>query len=339
MNIAQVPGRKCLGGFLGLIAIAGCLALFGATEPASAPPTPPTPPIPPAPPTHPATQTASQPATQPQLGTALPHLKPLKDKEMILLYSGTDPDAKGTGPQDVPTLEVHLPPQGVKATGSAMIVLPGGGYSALAEHEGGPPANWLAKNGITAFVLRYRYHPKYHHPVPLNDAQRALRYVRAHATEWQLKSDHIGILGFSAGGHLASTAATHVAVANPNAADPVEQVSSRPDVQVLLYPVISMGPVGHGSSRICLIGEHPSPELVQLLSNEQQVSSATPPAYLVHSTTDHVVPIANSDQYAAALKKFKIPFEYQRGDFGEHGFGAKPFWTDPCLIWLRKQGF
>jgi acetyl esterase/lipase len=160
----------------------------------------------------------------------------------------------------------------VKANGSAVIVCPGGGYSHLANHEGQPVAEWLNSLGITAFVLKYRIGPKYHHPAPLLDAARAVRLVRSRAAEWKLDPKRIGVLGFSAGGHVASTIGTHFDQGQPGATDAVERLSSRPDLLVLIYPVISMGEFTHSGSRKQLLGAEPTAELVKLLSNELQVT-------------------------------------------------------------------
>lgn len=264
----------------------------------------------------------------------------LQDQAMLPLYQGPAPAAQGPTDADIPAMEVCLPSKDVRPTGAAMIVLPGGGYAHLSPHEGRPVGQWLASNGITAFVVRYRIGPKYHHPVELHDAQRALRYVRAHAKTWGLDPQRIGILGFSAGGHLASSVATHFDDGNPQASDRLERVSSRPNVQVLIYPVITMATGTHRGSRENLLGANPDPALVELMSNEKQVTPQTPPAFLFHSTADRTVPIAsNTDRYAEALKEHQVPYEYVRGELGNHGIALDERWTTACLAWLRKQGF
>jgi len=198
----------------------------------------------------------------------------------------------------------------------------------------------MAKNGITAFVLKYRLgSAKYRHPVELGDAQRALRIVRANADAWKIDPKRIGIMGFSAGGHLASSAATHYTGGEPNSADPIEKASSRPDIQILIYPVITMGPGTHMGSRNNLLGPKPDQALIDLMSNEKQVNDKTPPAFLVHSTLDKTVPVSNSDSYVEALKKFNVPHEYVRGEIGGHGFGLTKDWDEKCLTWLRAQKF
>src|SRR6185436_16226547 len=163
----------------------------------------------------------------------------------------------------------------------AIIVCPGGGYSHLADHEGKPVAEWLNSIGITAFVLKYRIGPKYHHPVPLGDAARAIRLVRSRAAEWNLDAKRVGILGFSAGGHLASTIGTHFDAGQADASDETDRASSKPNLLVLVYPVITMGQFTHAGSKKQLLGENPTPEMVKLLSNDEQVTKQTPPTFLI----------------------------------------------------------
>src|SRR5918912_995286 len=185
----------------------------------------------------------------------------------IKLWPDAAPGAIGNEPADVPTITPYLPPR-ERATGAAVVVCPGGGYGHLADHEGRPVAEWLNSIGVISFVLKYRIAPRYHHPSPMLDAQRALRTVRARAAEWGIDPQRIGILGFSAGGHLASTAATHFDAGNRAANDPVERASSRPDLLVLVYPVITMRERTHPGSKRYLLGPNPSPAEVALLSNE-----------------------------------------------------------------------
>jgi acetyl esterase/lipase len=271
-------------------------------------------------------------------GSSMVRAAELTDTQWINLWEGEAPGQKGTKDSDIPGVRVFLPEAG-KATGAAFVVCPGGGYGGLANHEKDVVGEWFAKNGITAFVLRYRLGPKYQHPIELGDAQRAIRLVRANASQWKLDPKKIGILGFSAGGHLAATASVHFTEGDKTAADPVERVSSRPDLSILIYPVITMGEGGHAGSRKNLLGDKPAQELVDLLSAEKQVTDKTPPAFLVHSTQDTPVPVSNSDKYAEALKKAGVAYEYVRGEHGGHGFGLKPFWTEPCVVWLKKNGF
>ncbi|MDQ3820846.1 MAG: alpha/beta hydrolase [Acidobacteriota bacterium] len=244
----------------------------------------------------------------------------------------------------MPTLTPYFPPK-EKATGAAVIVCPGGGYSHLADHEGGPVAEWLNTLGVTAFVLKYRIGPRYHHPAPLQDAQRAIQLVRARAREWGLDPERIGILGFSAGGHLASTAGTHFESGKPDSPDPIERVSSRPNLMVLVYPVITMREKTHGGSKKQLLGDNPSPELVALLSNEEHVTKDTPPVFLIHTFTDTAVPVENSMMFAEALRRAGVSFEFHLYERGPHGFGLgtkDPIlstWPARCADWLALHGF
>jgi acetyl esterase/lipase len=262
----------------------------------------------------------------------------------IILWPAGAPGAVGNEPTDIPTLTPYLPPK-EKATGAAVIVCPGGGYQHLADHEGRPVAEWLNSIGVTAFVLKYRLGPTYHHPAQLQDAARALRTVRARAKEWGIDPQRIGILGFSAGGHLAATAGTHFAAGKLDASDPIERVSSRPDLLVLVYPVITMKDSTHGGSKLNLLGKDPPAELVVLLSNEEQVTKETPPTFLVHTMTDAAVPVENSMMFAAALRRAGVPFEFHLYERGPHGFGLGEkdailaSWPARCADWLRVHGF
>ena len=244
------------------------------------------------------------------------------------------PYADTTQPQDIPTVQVVLPAPG-KATGGSVIILPGGGYTKLAPHEGVTVGEWLAGAGYTAFVLAYRRGPDNPYPVPLLDGYRAIRFVRYHAPEWGLNPDGIGVLGFSAGGHLASFLATHPLEADSLGTDPVDKEPARPDFQILIYPVISMGKAGHERSRLNLLGSRPDEELVRWASNENHVTTETPPAFLFHSTADKSVKVANSDLYAARLEAAGVPCKYIRGDLGNHGIGVHPYWSEACLEWLQ----
>jgi acetyl esterase/lipase len=264
--------------------------------------------------------------------------------EPLPLWPHGAPGALGSEPADVPTLSVYLPPAG-KANGAAIVVCPGGGYGGLAEHEGHPVALWLNSLGVTAGVLKYRLGPRYHHPAPLQDAARALRTLRARAEEWHLDPHRIGILGFSAGGHLASTLSTHFDDGDPNATAPIDRVSSRPDVSILLYPVISFTTeYVHAGSRRNLLGDNPPRELMELLSNEKQVTRATPPTFLMHTAEDAGVPVENSLLYAAALRRAGVPFELHVYEKGRHGVGlatddpALSAWPAACAAWLKGRG-
>jgi acetyl esterase/lipase len=264
--------------------------------------------------------------------------------EPIVLWPGGAPGALGHNPEDVPTITPFIADKRV-ATGAAVVICPGGGYGHLADHEGRPVAEWLNTLGISAFVLKYRLGPRYNHPAPLLDAARGLRTVRSRAAEWGIDPAKIGILGFSAGGHLASTLGTHFDSGLPNSTDPVERVSSRPDLLILIYPVISMREMGHAGSRTNLLGSKPSAELIALLSNEEQVTKLTPPSFLIHTMTDEAVPVENSMMFAAALRRAGVPFEFHVYERGSHGFGLAPkdpilsTWPTRCADWLRIHGF
>ena len=208
-----------------------------------------------------------------------------------LLWSGNAPGAVGTDDADKPSLTVYPAPE-TSAIRTAVIVFPGGGYGTLAmDHEGDQIARWLNSLGIQAFVLQYRIAPRYHYPAPLLDAQRAIRLVRAHAADYRISPGRIGIWGFSAGGHLASTAGTHFDAGDAHAADPIDRASSRPDFMILAYPVISFTtPYTHAGSMHNLLGDNPDPNLVPSLSNETQVTAQTPPTFLFHTNEDNGVP-------------------------------------------------
>jgi acetyl esterase/lipase len=265
--------------------------------------------------------------------------------DTLRLWSGAAPGALGSKPQDIPTLAICLPDP-ANATGAAIVVCPGGGYGHLAlDHEGRQIAEWLNANGIAAFILSYRIAPAYHHPAPLLDAQRALRTVRYRAHEWGVDPQRIGLLGFSAGGHLTSSVGTHFSQGVADAADPIDQLSSRPDFLVLLYPVISMKiPVTHRGSRRNLLGEQPDTAMVQYMSSEEQVNSHTPPTFLFHTTDDQAVPVENSILFYQALRKAGVPAELHIYRQGPHGVGLgynHPLlqsWPKLCLDWLKGIG-
>lgn len=226
----------------------------------------------------------------------------------------------------------------------AVLVLPGGGYERRADHEGDPIAMWLNSIGLSAFVVHYRVAP-YRHPYPLGDAQRAVRLVRHHAKEWNIDPDRIGILGFSAGGHLAASASTHFDEGNPEAVDAVDRQSSRPNASILCYPVISFKEYYHEGSMSRLLGENPPEELRNALSLELAVKPETPPSFLWHTADDGAVPVENSLMYAKALSNQRIPFELHVFPEGRHGLGlaeedaSVSQWTGLCAGWLQKIGF
>jgi acetyl esterase/lipase len=267
------------------------------------------------------------------------------DREFHLLWPEGAPGAVGNEAVDRPKITVYRAPAD-KATGAAVVVCPGGGYVVLAsDHEGKQVAEWLNSLGVSAFVLQYRLGPRYHHPAPLQDAQRALRMVRSGAAQWGVDPAKIGILGFSAGGHLASTAATHFDEGHAEADDPIERVGSRPDFAVLCYPVITLaGPYAHVGSRTALLGESPDPALVEALSNERQVTSRTPPTFLFHTADDASVPVENSLLFFSALHKAGVAAELHVFPHGKHGVGLAPGdpslsqWPGLCAQWMRGLG-
>jgi acetyl esterase/lipase len=212
------------------------------------------------------------------------------------------------------------------------------------DHEGVQIAQWLNSIGVGAFVLKYRLGPRYHHPAALNDAQRAIRYVRLHAEDLGVARDRLGIWGFSAGGHLASTASTRFDRGNPTAAQAIDRMSSRPDFAILGYPVISFTEFTHEGSRLHLLGETPDPKLVELLSNEKQVSAETPPTFLFHTNEDQAVPAENSVLYYLALRRARVPAELHIYERGRHGVGLAPTdlalssWPRRLADWLYSRG-
>ncbi len=266
------------------------------------------------------------------------------DPKTELLWPKGAPGALGEEAKDKPTLIIYLPE---KPSGCGIVVCPGGGYGGLAmDHEGQQIARWLNENGIAAFICDYRHRGKgYGHPAPLQDAQRAIRTVRARADEFGVKPDKIGILGFSAGGHLTSTAVTHFDSGNPAADDPVMRASSRPDFGVLCYPVIAFDePFTHKGSQKNLLGENAPADLVKSLSNEKQVTDQTPPCFLWHTYEDTGVPPQNSVVFYHALLDHKVPGELHVYEKGRHGVGlAKDIpgtsgWPAACLAWIKNRG-
>ncbi len=265
------------------------------------------------------------------------------DYERIPLWKGEPPGAMGTGEDDIPYL-LYCPAPADTANGTAIVVCPGGGYANLAmDHEGYQIAAWMNGHGVTAFILAYRRAP-YKHPIPSMDAARAMRIVRSRAKDWKIDPAKIGIIGFSAGGHLAGTASILPEPGNPDAEDPIERVSSRPNFAVLCYPVVSMiDPVAHAGSRRNLLGDNPDPALVERLSLERQVTKDTPPMFLLHTTEDQVVSPLNSVQLYRALVEHGVPAELHIFLQGRHGLGLgnkEPIlpmsaWPDLCIAWLH----
>ena len=267
--------------------------------------------------------------------------------EPLLLWPNGAPGALGDKDDDKPTLTPYLPEEG-KSTGAAIVVFPGGGYGGLAGHEGAGYAEWLAENGVTALVVKYRLGSKgYRHPAMLQDAARAVRLTRAKAAEWKIDPKRVGVIGSSAGGHLASTLLTHFEAGDAAATDLVERESSRPDLGILCYPVITLGEHTHRGSRQNLLGNDPEPELVELLSNEKQVRADTPPCFVWHTWEDAAVKVENSLEFAAALRRAGVPFDlhvYQKGGHGlglgrgRNGGSYHP-WVADCLFWLKAHRF
>jgi len=262
----------------------------------------------------------------------------------ILLWAAGAPGALGDDDTDKPAITPYLV-AGERATGTAVIVCPGGSYQHLSmEKEGSDVAHWWNSLGVTAFVLKYRLGPRYHHPIELGDAQRAIRTVRARAAEFGVKTNRIGLMGFSAGGHLTATAGTHFDAGKPDAADAIDRVGSRPDFLVLGYAVISFTQYVHKGSMQSLLGDNPDPKLVQNLSNELQVTAQTPPTFLFHTNADTTVPAENSVMFYLALRKVGVPAEMHIYEHGAHGLGLAPTdealssWPARLADWVRGRG-
>jgi acetyl esterase/lipase len=268
--------------------------------------------------------------------------------QSIALWPQGAPGALGKDDKDIPTLTPYLPEEGNR-TGAAIVICPGGGYGGLASHEGVDYARFLNEQGIAGFVLKYRLGSNgYRHPAMLQDAARAVRTGRAHAAEWNLDPKRIGIMGSSAGGHLASTLLTHFDGGRPDDPDPIERQSSRPDLGILCYAVITMGEFTHQGSKNNLLGKNPSEDLVRNLSNELQVTKETPPTFLWHTWEDTAVPVENSLQFAEAMRRAGVPFDLHIYQKGSHGLGLgsakwdperRHPWTKDCVYWLKAQGF
>ena len=263
----------------------------------------------------------------------------------IHLWEKGAPGTPATKPQDEPELYVKLPT--APSTGTSFIILPGGGYGALAmTYEGLDVGDWFASFGVTAFVLKYRMHSTGHmHPIPMMDGQRAIRTVRARAAQWKIDPSRVGVLGFSAGGHLASTLGTHFDSGNAQSEDPIERVSSRPDFLILCYPVISLtAPTAHHGSTENLLGKTPDPKLLHSLSNESQVTPQTPPTFIFQTSEDKAVPAENAVAFYLALHKAGVPAEMHIFQNGPHGVGmAKALpgtkeWPALCHNWLEVRG-
>lgn len=263
----------------------------------------------------------------------------------MVLWPDGAPGAVGDESADKPQIMAYLPVP-AQANGASVIVCPGGGYGGLCEdREGEAVAEWFQGIGVAGFVLRYRIAPRYHHPSPHVDAQRAIRTVRARSSEWGLDPNRIGIMGFSAGGHLASTAGTIFDDGSASAEDRIERESSRPDFLILAYPVITLKPpYAHMGSRKNLLGESPSDELVEQLSTEMRVTSRTPPTFLMHTDADTGVPSENSVLFYLALRKAKVPGEmhiYAEGGHGVDlavGHPTLGNWPERLRLWMQGRG-
>jgi acetyl esterase/lipase len=267
----------------------------------------------------------------------------------ILLWPNGAPGAlTGGGDLDAPSLDIYLPASNPTHTG--VIICPGGSYVHLSlVKEGSDVAAWLNARGVAGFVLHYRLAPRYHYPAPFDDVTRAMRYVRANATALGLDPKHIGVMGFSAGGSLASIISTHYDPGKADSSDPIEQASSRPDFSILCYGVLSMHEeFTHASSRLNLLGPSPDLKLVNLLSSEDQVTADTPPAFLYHTASDQTVPVINSVLYFEALKKAGVGAELHIFETGPHGTGlgqnipglpALAEWPTLLANWMRANGW
>ena len=256
----------------------------------------------------------------------------------ISLWNGHAPTGDGKFEMADTVITVYHPE---RPSGAAVVIFPGGGYGGLAiKPEGYGIAAWLNQHGITGVVVQYRLPAKRTY-VPLLDAQRAIRYTRLHAAEWKIDPQKIGVIGFSAGGHLASTAATHFDTGNAKAADAIDRVSCRPDFAILIYPVISMGEKTHQGSKQNLLGAEPTPQMVELFSNERQVTENTPPTFLAHALDDTAVVIENSQMFFAALKAHDVPgrlLELPSGGHGLNGYQGPMWdaWQNQSLAWLAE---
>ena len=257
------------------------------------------------------------------------------------LWTVAIPESESRPAGESPAITVYRP---AKPNGTAVVICPGGGYGMLVTGpEGQGISQWLNRSGITGIVLEYRL-PKGNYKIPLDDVQRALRLVRSHAAEWSLDPARIGIAGFSAGGHLASTAATHFDAGNPEATDPVDRLSCRPDFAILVYPVVTMGPETHEGSRRNLLGPQPATDLIDLFSNEKQVTDQTPPTFLAHAMDDEVVVPANSQHFYDALIRHHVPAEFLKLPSGGHGLDGYQgpmwdAWQTEVILWLAKLKF
>ena len=293
---------------------------------------------------HGKSQFISIPATSWAVASLAGALKDLSDYPTISLWPNGAPGAVEN--EEKPTLSVYAPPKD-QANGCSVVVCPGGGYGSLAiGHEGHDIGKWFNSFGVTAFVLRYRHSPKYKHPIPMLDVQRAIRFVRSGAKKWNLDPNRIGVMGFSAGGHLASTAGTHFDNGNPKAKDLIDTAGCRPNFMILCYSVISFATqYTHEGCRRNLLGDNPDPKLVESVSNEKHVTANTPPTFLFHTSGDAGVPAENGVLFYLALRKAGVPAEMHIYEQGRHGLGLATnvpgvaSWTKRCEEWLQIRGY
>jgi dienelactone hydrolase len=268
----------------------------------------------------------------------LPCFSLLAAENPIVLWSGGAPGALGTTAKDIPTLTPYLP---ANPNGAAMLLIPGGSYSGIYEGQAEPFALWLNEQGLTVFVLRYRLGSAgYRYPAQLQDAVEAMFQIRGSAAKWKIDPQRIGVMGFSAGGHLVSTLINRPEDGMLEGRD--DHISPRPDLAILCYPVISMITKPHGTSRKMLIGDSPAEKLVRQTSSELQVKPGLPPVFLWHTMEDKLVPVEHAQLYAAALHQNNIPHElhlYQHGDHGTGLIGTQHPWFADLLFWLKAQGF
>ncbi|MGB6199681.1 MAG: alpha/beta hydrolase [Candidatus Acidiferrales bacterium] len=283
-----------------------------------------------------------------QTAAAAPSGASADTRSVVLWPNGAPGALTGGGELDVPKLDIYLPATNPTKTG--VIICPGGGHQHLSlQKEGSDVAAWLNARGVAGFVLHYRLGPRYHYPAPFEDVTRAMRYVRANAAALGIDPKHIGVMGFSAGGSLASIISTHYDAGSPDSTDPIEKLSSRPDFSILCYAVISMHEeITHASSRLNLLGPNPDLKLVNLLSSEDHVTADTPPAFLYHTASDQTVPVINSVLYFEALKKAGVPGELHIFESGPHGTGlgqnipglpALAEWPTLLANWMRANGW
>jgi len=264
-----------------------------------------------------------------------------------LLWPDGAPGAKGDSDGDKPTLTVYLPDQ-TNALGTAVVICPGGGYYFLALETANKAAEWFNSHGVAAFVLKYRHSGTgYIHPAPLQDAQRAVRLVRSNAKKWNIDAERIGIMGLSAGGHLAATLGTHFDRGKKDAKDSVEHFSCRPDFMILVYPLITLTePYTHQRAKLSLLGPNPDSGMVIDLSVEKHVKITTPPTFIVHGSDDTVVPVENSIMFYLALRNSAVPAEMHIYQNAPHGFalgagrgatGPVTRWTDRLADWMKHR--